>query len=147
MPAHISLSSKRRALVIAVAFALAWLVVLLAAADHPPPVGFLGLLPVLAAASALVYWRSIVYASWKARSQPRSALHAIVEGVLGGLAFAALIGLLPWVGEPSIRPSAARFVVWLGVATVIGSLSAIVVYLLSGGRPSGAQPAERPSVD
>jgi hypothetical protein len=134
---------KRRALAIAVVFALAWLVVLLAAADYPPPVGFLGLLPFLELASALVYWRAIVYASWKARSQPRSTLRAIAEGALSGLAFAALIRFLPWVGEPSISPSAASFFVWLAVVAALGSFSAVFVYLLSGGYASGAQPARR----
>jgi hypothetical protein len=131
---------------IALAFALAWLIVLLAAADHPPPIGFVGLLPFLALASALVYWRAIVYASWKARSQPRLTRRAIAEGALGGLALAALLGSLPWVGEPTIRPSAAGFFLWLGVASAFGSLSAFVVYLLSGGYPSGTQPSERSGV-
>lgn len=99
MPAQAPLSSTRRALAIAVACALAWLLVLLAAADHPLPVGFVGLLAFLALAAALVCWRAIVYAGWKARSQPRSTLRAIAERALAGLAFAALIGFLPSVGE------------------------------------------------
>jgi len=131
---------------IALAFAFAWLIVLLAAADHPPPIGFVGLLPFLVLASALVYWRAIVYASWKARSQPRATRRAIAEGALGGLAFATLIGSLPLVGEPTIRPSAACFFVWLGVASAFGSLSASVVYLLSGGHPAGTPPAGRSGV-
>ena len=114
---------KRRASAIAVAFALAWLVVLLAAADHPPPIGFLGLLPFLVLATALVYWRALVYAGWKGRSRHRSTLRAIAEGALAGLAVSAAIGSLPWVGEPSLRPSAAGFFVWLGVASFFGALS------------------------
>jgi hypothetical protein len=94
----------------------------------------------------LVYWRAIVYASWKARSKPRTTRHAIAEGALGGLAFAALTGALPWAGEPTIHPSAAGFLVWLGVASAFGSLSAFVVYLLSGGHPAGAPPARRSGV-
>lgn len=146
MPEQAPLSSTRRAFAIAVAFALAWLVVLLAAADHPPPVRFLSLLPFLALAAALVYWRAIVYAGWRARSQPRSTLRAIAEGALAGLVFAAVISCLPWVGEPSVRPSPASYAVWLGVASAVGSLSAILVYRLSGGHASASQPAGRSGV-
>jgi hypothetical protein len=137
--------SKRRALTISVTFALAWLVVLLAGADRPPPVGFLGLLPFLAFAATLVYWRAIVYACWKARSQPRPMLRALAEGAIAGVAFAAAIRYLPWVGEPSVRPSTASFIVWLGVASTIGSLSAVLVYLLSGGHALGSQQSGRSS--
>jgi len=137
--AQAAMSSKRRALAISAAFALAWLVVLLAAADHPPPVGFLGLLPVLAFAATLVYWRTLVYARWKARSQPRSTLWAFAEGAIAGLAFASAISLVPWGGEPSVRPSMASFGVWLGVASTIGSFSALLLYLLSGGHALSSQ--------
>jgi hypothetical protein len=139
------MSSKRRALALSITFALAWLVVLLAGADHPPPVGFLGILPFIAFGATLVYWRAIVYACWKAQSQPRSMLRALAEGAIAGLAFAAAISLLPWVGEPSVRPSAASFVIWLGVASTIGSLSALLVYLLSIGHALGSQQSRRSS--
>jgi len=55
MPVQDRLPPKHRALGVAVAFALAWLVVLLAAADHPLQVGFPGLLPFLVLAAAFVY--------------------------------------------------------------------------------------------
>lgn len=45
---------------IAIAFGLAWLVVFIAGADHPPPFGFIGLLPVLALSSAFGSLSSIV---------------------------------------------------------------------------------------
>lgn len=128
---------------IAIAFGLAWLAVFIAAADHPPPFGFIGLLPVLALSSALVYWRASIYASWRAQSRPGCTCRAILEGALGGVAFAVLVGLLPGIGEPSIRPTVASVVVLLGVSSAFGSLSSIVVYLLSGGHESGTPPSGR----
>jgi len=128
---------------IAVAFGLTWLVIFLVAADHPPPIGFVGLLPLLALASALVYWRAIVYASWKTRSQAGSTCRVLFEGALGGLAFAGLLGLLPWAGVPGAPSTMASLLVLLGVSSALGSLSAIFVYRLSGGKESDTPPSER----
>ena len=139
MSAGSSASSKRRGCFISLAFTLTWLGVLLAAADHPPPVGFLALLPFLGLAAMLVYWRAIAYAGWKANARPWSMLLALLEGAGAGLAIAAAISVLPWVGEPSIRPSKAAFGIWLGVAAALGSLSAALVYLLSGEQGSALQ--------
>jgi hypothetical protein len=133
------MSSKRRGLVISVVFAIVWLFMLLAGADHPPPVGFLALLPFLGFAALLVYRRAIAYAGWKASAKPNSMFLALIEGAGAGLAIAAAISVLPWMGEPGVRFSTEAFGIWLGVASALGSLSAALVYLLSGGHDSVRQ--------
>lgn len=139
------MTSKRRALGISIFFGLAWLAVFVAGADHPPPVGFLGLLPFLAFTASLVYWRAVAYATWKAQSLPQPVLRALAEGAIAGLAVSSAISLLPWTGEPSVQPSTASLFIWLSVASTIGSLCALLTYLLSGGHALASQQSERSS--
>lgn len=124
-------AAKRRAAVIAVANALAWLLILLAGADYPPPLGFLWLLPVLLVGTPLVYWRATAYAIWKSRSRPWRVSRVIAEGTVAGLVVAIVLQAVPWSGEPSIRVSGADAFIWLVVLGAVGSVNALVAYLLA----------------
>ena len=67
MPVKLHSTSKHHAAFIATFFCLAWLLVLLAGADHPPPVGFLGILPLLPVGVLLAHWRVTRYPDWKSQ--------------------------------------------------------------------------------
>jgi hypothetical protein len=124
-------AAKRRATVIAVAFAVAWLLILLAGADHPPPLGFLWLLPMLLVGALLVYWRATAYAMWKSQSRPWRVGRVIAEGMVAGLVVAIVLRAVPWSGEPGIRVSATGTFIWLVVVGAIGSANAFVAYFLA----------------
>jgi FtsH-binding integral membrane protein len=125
-------TSKRRAAFIAAGFCLAWLIILLAGADHPPPVGFVALFPFLLVGGLLVYWRMPVYADWKSVSRPLRILRVIAEGSAAGLGVAVGLLVVPLNGEPSIRPSGVDVFIWLAVLGALGATNALITYILAG---------------
>ncbi len=124
--------------VIAAGFCLAWLLIALAGADRPPPVGFLVLLPVFLVGGLLVYWRIPAYADWKSQSRSWRILRVIAEGTAAGLGFAIALHAFPWSGEPGIRPSGIHAFIWLAVLGALGATNALIAYHLAAGRPKAA---------
>jgi len=61
-----------------------WLLLALAAADFPPPRGFVILVLILLACAFLVYLRVPVYLRWRAEGAKRRILRVARDGLLGG---------------------------------------------------------------
>ena len=128
---------------IAVAFFATWLTILYAGADHPPPIGFLWLLPLVTACAVAVYLRVPVYASWAHSLRPGRIPRVLVEGVSAGILVGLIALLFPFTGEPSnAARHVADVVIWLAVLAAVGTANAVLVYALSSvlhqGRREGA---------
>jgi hypothetical protein len=134
VPPQAHAAAIRRAKVIAAAFAFGWLLILLAGADHPPPPGFLWVLPIVVAGALLVYWRATAYATWKSRPRPRRIGRVVAEGAVAGLAVAGVLHAVRWIGDPSIPVAGADAFTWLVVLGAIGSVNALVAHLLAARR-------------
>jgi hypothetical protein len=111
--------------------AFAWLGILLAGADHPPPIGFVWLVPVLLAFALLVYWRLPAYARLKQDAVPWRWLRVLIEGSFAGLVLATVLHVTPLPGLPFIRPAVSDFAVWMLVIAALGSANALLAYLLA----------------
>jgi len=101
---------KRTALLSAVRFFLFWLAILYAGADQPPPPGFIFVLLLDLIAAGLVYWRVPVYLAWIASRRRSALLFVVLDGLVAGLAFAALpVAARRWLGggEPTVAPTVA----------------------------------------
>lgn len=133
--------SRRRAAFIAAGFCLAWLLILLAGADHPPPIGFLGLLPLLCVGGLLVYWRVPTYSEWKSLSRPWRIFRVMSEGLSAGLGFAVLLHAVPWGGEPSIRPSGIDAFMGMAALGALGAVNSFFAYILAEEQPRTDQSA------
>lgn len=127
---------KLAALLNAVIFFLFWLAVLYAGADHPPPPGFVFLVLLDLAAAGLVYWRVPVYLAWIASQRGNALLYVVRDGLVAGLAFAALPAASRWWlggGEPTVAPTVAGTLIWFAVVGVVGALNAVAIYLANWG--------------
>jgi hypothetical protein len=131
---------QRRAAAIAVGFGLAWLLILLAGADHPPPPGFLWLLPWLALAGVIVWRRVPAYAAWRTEAWPWRVPRVLAEGLLVGLALGlAALALHAPAGPERLTDR----LIWLAVLAALGAVNGVVVYLLSAPHsftPSSGRP-------
>ncbi len=116
---------------LAAGFFFFWLVVMLAGADFPPPVGFLYLVFLDLVAALLVIVRVPTYMAWSAQARRGRLLRAFLEGALVGLVFAAMTVLLNPVGEPSVQPTLIDRVIWHGVLACVGATNALAVYFFS----------------
>lgn len=128
------MSRRRVSSLNAILFFAFWLAVLYAGADHPPPPGFIWLVLLTLAAACLVYWRVGTYLTWIERGRPRHLLRVIGEGFGVGLAFALLAGAassLLRYGEPTVRPQASSYLIWLCVVGVVGAATAAAIYLIN----------------
>ena len=115
----------------ALGFVLVWLLILLAGADHPPPLGFLWLLPALSAVGMLVHWRLPRYARWKVRKAPWRFARVAGEGALaGGVLGAVFAGPRLSVLNMSAFTQGDVWIL-LSVAAVLGMFNAWVVYGLA----------------
>jgi hypothetical protein len=115
--------------IISAAFAVFWLGVLYAGADHPPPVGFLGLIPLVFLCAAVVYWRLPAYATWSRQRTPQRFSRVALDGLAAGLVIALVASLGIW--RHSSVVSWASLLVWLCVLGGIGLLNALAVYALA----------------
>ncbi len=116
---------------LAAGFFFFWLVVMLAGADFPPPVGFLYLVFLDLVAALLVIVRAPTYMAWSAQGKPGRLLRAFIDGALVGILFAAMTVLLNPVGEPSVQPTLTDRVIWHGVLAGVGAANALAVYFFS----------------
>jgi hypothetical protein len=125
--------------IISVAVAVFWLGVLYAGADHPPPVGFLWLIPLVLSCAAIVYWRLPAYATWSRQRTPQRFSRVVFDGLAAGLVVALVASLGTW--RASTAMSLASLLVWFCVLGGVGMLSALVVYALTAavGRASSTR--------
>jgi hypothetical protein len=132
------MSPARRTLM-AVAFFMAWIAILYAGADHPPPAGFFWLLiPLVLASSAVVYLRAPVYASWSSSHRPGRFRRLLAEGLVAGV----VVSLIQLLFRPALGPSveslrAADLFIWLAVLAVAGAANAALVYVFASARRGG----------
>ncbi len=124
--------------VITVAFFATWLSILYAGADHPPPIGFLWLVPLVTACALAVYLRVPVYASWSSSHRPGRIPRVLVDGVSAGIVVGLIALLFPFTGEPSnAARGVADVVIWLAVLAAVGTANAVLLYALSSVLPNG----------
>ena len=112
--------------IISVSFAAFWLGVLYAGADHPPPVGFLWLIPLVLICAAVVYWRLPAYAFWSRQHRPYRILRVAFDGLVAGLVVALVTSLGTW--SDATTTSWVNFLIWACVLGGVGLLNALVVY-------------------
>jgi hypothetical protein len=114
----------------AVVFFIFWLVVLLAGADKPPPIGFLWIVLVVALSALVVYWRIPTYVQWFQTQQPGRLRRVALEGLMAGLAVATPFALLG-PGEPSIAMQPIAYVGWFTILGLMGMLNSLTLYLIN----------------
>lgn len=113
----------------------------LAAADWPPPAGFLWLEAVLAALSVIVYFRVRARLAGRARGRrvPIAALEGAVAALVSGLALLAANA-----GDPDVTPVIRDHIVWLSILAVVGGLSAQALWSLAVWIDRSPPPHPRP---
>ncbi len=123
------------ALINAVLFFVIWMVILWAGADHPPPVGFWALVPLVLLAAALVYWRVPTYLAWMDAKPDGRLWRVAAEGAVAGALFAtlAIVGsVLLGGGEPGVERTAPAIVLWFVVLAAVGVANALIIYGING---------------
>ena len=121
------MSIKKVAAINAVDFFFFWLVVLLAGADKPPPLGFLWLVPIIAQSALVVYWRIPTYFRWSQTKLPYHLLRVAVEGFLAGLVVATPFVLFGG-GEPSIPMQPVAYLGWFAILGLMGMFNSLTLY-------------------
>jgi membrane protease YdiL (CAAX protease family) len=125
------MNSKYRALV-AIAFFAIWISILYAGSDHPPPLGFLWLVPLVVMCGVAVYLRLPVYASWSSSHRQGRIHRVLLEGISAGIIVGLIALLFPFTREPAIVPkSIVDILTWLSVLAAVGTANALVVYALA----------------
>lgn len=102
--------------------------VALAGADHPPPIGFLVLVAVLAIISWLVARIVPTYIDWSSARRPWRKARVLGQGAVGGVLAWGALGLLNRTKEPSVDPGIAHTLLGFAVLAVIAALCALAVY-------------------
>jgi hypothetical protein len=125
------MSVSKISLYLAVGFFLVWLVILLAGADFPPPVGFVWIIVLDLVAAGLVYWRVQFYLAWQESRRSYRLLLVVLDGVAIGSAFALFVIFLPGGGEPSVLPSSLDYLIWFAVLAAVGAFNSLSVYTIS----------------
>ena len=106
--------------------------ILYAGADHPPPRGFLWVIPFDAVAAWIVYRKVPIYIEWSREKKRHRVFRALLEGLAAGLVFAFVARLIPGTGEPSRPPPGwGDIMIWFGVVGTLGSANAFGIYFLS----------------
>jgi hypothetical protein len=124
------MSTQKTAGINAIGFFFFWLVVLLAGADKPPPIGFLWIVLVIALSALVVYWRIPTYVQWSQTQQPRRLLRVALEGFVAGLVVAMPFALFG-AGEPSITRQPIDYVIWFVVLGMMGMLNSLTLYVIN----------------
>jgi len=139
MAAVAARASTRRSRYVALAFCVTWLLLLLAGADHPPPVSFVAILPIVALCGVVVFLRACAYSAWPPANRYGRLFRVLAEGLIGGLMIGILTSLFSW-GPASGTPVTLRsMIIWFSVLAGLGALNALVVYALSSVRASAQQ--------
>jgi len=126
----LDVSDRRVAITCAAALFVATIATALAAADKPPPPGFLVLAAALAILSACAYLRLRVHLSALAGEVHVRVSGIALEGLGGGFALALFLTLV-CSGEPSMTVGVIDRLIWFAVCGVIGVLGASAVWALA----------------
>ena len=114
----------------AVGFFVFWLLVLLAGADKPPPVGFLWVVLVVALSAMVVYRRIPTYIQWSQTQQRGRLLRVAMEGLLAGLVVATPFALFGG-SEPSVPMQPIAYVGWFAALGFMGVLNSLTLYVIN----------------
>ena len=121
---------RRIAAINAILFVLFWLLILLAGADKPPPVGFLWLVIAVAAFASVVYWRVPTYIDWYRTQRPGRQWRVLLEGIAAGIVVAVPFALRGIV-EPSISAQAVDYVIWFALVGFMGAINSTAIYAIN----------------
>lgn len=124
------MSIKKVATINAIGFFFFWLVILLAGADKPPPPGFLWLVPVIALAALVVYWRIPTYIQWSQKQKHGRFLRVMVEGFLAGLVVATPFVLFGG-GESTVPMQPIAYLGWFAILGLMGMLNSLTLYVIN----------------
>jgi hypothetical protein len=129
------MSCRKIAFINAIIFFIFWLLVLLAGADKPPPLGFIWLILAVGLCSAAVYWRVPTYIDWARTRRAGRYWRALLDGAVAGLLIAVPFAL-NGSGEPSITMQPADYAIWFAVLAVMGMLNSVALYLINALMPT-----------
>lgn len=121
------MSTTRFAFWLALGFSIAWLAILLAGADFPPPRGFVWLVLLDLIAGGCVYCRVPDYLRWQSLRLPRRRLGVVRDGIFIGLVFAT-VPIVVGGGEPSVTPTWLDRGIWFAVLALVGVSNTMLVY-------------------
>jgi hypothetical protein len=122
---------KRFARALAAFFFAFWVVILLAGADFPPPVGFLYLVWIVLLCSAVVYWRTLTYVKWQTGQDRLRYLRVMLDGILAGFIAGAILIILPGGGESGVTTRAIDYAIWFAVLALMGVINAVAIYFIT----------------
>lgn len=122
-------SIPRTALLCAVVAFGATSLLAVAAADWPPPAGFLWLEGLLGLFALVVYTRVLM--RLRARSQGRRIRLAAFEGAIAGLAAGVILLLVSSAGEPDVTPTSLDNAVGFLVIASVGAAAAQALWGLA----------------
>lgn len=122
---------KRFARALAVFFFAFWIVILLAGADFPPPIGFLYVAWVVLLCSFVVYWRTLTYVAWYIVQKSQRHIRVVLDGIVAGLIAGSLTMLLPSSREPGMTPRLIDYAIWFAVLALMGVVNAVAIYLIT----------------
>ncbi len=124
------MSYRKIAFINAIVFFIFWLLVLLAGADKPPPLGFVWLVLAVAVCSAVVYWRVPTYIDWASKRRAGRHWRVLLDGAVAGLLI-ALPFAIKGGGEPTVTMRPLDYVIWFAVLAVMGMLNSVAIYLIN----------------
>lgn len=116
--------------VIAVGWATSWTALLIAAADWPPPPGFVELVPLIAIGAVVVGWRAGAYAADTSGDVLGGWMRAARDGVVAGISLALAVLALPGVAERFGALSVAEWAIYVGMFASVGALNGLAVRAL-----------------
>jgi hypothetical protein len=123
---------------IAVAFFAIWISILYAGSDHPPLVGFLWLVPLVAVCAIVLYLRLPVYATWSGAHRPGRIRRVLLEGIAAGIVVGLIALLFSSIRESAIAPERIAYIlIWLAVFAAVGTANVVAVYALASVWPKG----------
>ena len=115
----------------AVVFFIFWLLVLLAGADKPPPLGFIWIILTVVVCATVVYWRVPIYINWVRTRRPGRHWRVLLDGAVAGLLI-ALPFALKGSGEPSVTMGPVDYTIWFAVLAVVGMFNSVGIYFING---------------
>jgi hypothetical protein len=122
---------KRFARGLAAFFFAFWIVILLAGADFPPPVGFIFIAWLVVLCAFVVYWRTLTYIKWTCEKKRWRYLRILFDGLIAGVIAGAIVVVVPGGGEPSVTPRPVDYVIWFVILAVMGLINALAIYLIT----------------
>ena len=124
------MSLRKIAAINAIVFFVFWLLVLLAGADKPPPIGFIWIVLTVGICAAVVYWRVPTYIDWARTRRVGRYWRVLLDGAVAGTII-ALPFALQGSGEPSVTMQPVDYVIWFSVLAGMGILNSVAIYFIN----------------